>query len=360
MKILFALAVALAVASPATAGYRYTTVDGPTDGAPLLGTVVTSINDSGLATGYYVTDDGAGGPGTYTGFTVNRDGSGFASFTRAGYAQTGAAGIDNAGDITGVSVTSLGQGTGFVRSGADGSYADIDPNLDPSFGAVSLYSEAIGINNFGAVTGYYTTDPAATVGTLAQYAHGFIEYGGVYTQVDVDPLDGYGTQVTSINDLGLFTGTYLDNSADHFSHPFIGIFEPGLGGLIISLDTDPFGAPSSSIGNITDNLYTTYNSLYPCPCSPTGFYSAAYILDVAYGGAEPIEVPGAFFTNVFGINQSTDVTGFYYSDTGLHGFVAAWVPEPASWLLMIAGFGLTGVMLRRRERGFAQGLVARG
>ena len=26
------------------------------------------------------------------------------------------------------------------------------------------------------------------------------------------------------------------------------------------------------------------------------------------------------------------------------------VPEPASWALMIAGFGLTGAMLRRRRR----------
>ncbi len=360
MKMLFALAVALAVASPATAGYHYTTVDGPADGVSLRGTVVTSINDSGHAVGYYVTDDGAGGPGNYTAFTVNKDGTGFTSFTRSGYAQTGAAGIDNAGDVTGVSVTSLGQGTGFVRSGADGSYADIDPNLDPSFGVTSLYSEAIGINNIGAVTGYYTTDPAATVGTLAQYAHGFIEYGGVYTAVDVDPLDGYGTQVTSINDLGLFTGTYLDNSADHFSHPFIGAFEPGFGAVIISLGTDPFGAPSSSVGNVTDNFYTTYNSLYPCGCGPTGFASAAYVLDVAYGGYEPVAVPGAYFTNVFGINQSTDITGYYYSGTGVHGFVASWVPEPASWLMMIAGFGLTGTALRRRERGLAQGVVARG
>ncbi|WP_226896213.1 PEPxxWA-CTERM sorting domain-containing protein [Polymorphobacter sp. PAMC 29334] len=359
MKMLFALAVALAVASPATAGYHYTTVDGPSS-ASLLGTVVTSINDAGLAAGYYVNDDGVGGPGNYTAFTVNKDGSGFYSFSRPGYAQTGAAGIDNAGDVTGVSVTSLGHGTGFVRSGADGSYADIDPNLDPTFGVTSLYSEAIGLNNLGAVTGYYTTDPAATVGTLAQYAHGFIEFGGVYTAVDVDPLDGYGTQVTSINDLGLFTGTYLDNSADHFSHPFLGVFAPGAGAAIIALDTDPFGAPSSSIGNITDNFYSTYNSLYPCACSPTGFASAAYVLDVAFGGYEPIAVPGAFFTNVFGINQSTDVTGYYLDPTGLHGFVASWVPEPASWLMMIAGFGLTGVMLRRRERGFAQGFVARG
>lgn len=259
MKILFALAVALAAASPATAGYRYTTVDGPSAGAPLLGTVVTSINDSGHAVGYYVTDDGAGGPGNYTAFTVDKDGTGFTSFTRSGYAQTGAAGIDNAGDITGVSVTSLGHGTGFVRSGADGSYADIDPNLDPSFGAVSVYSEAIGINNVGAVTGYYTTDPAATVGTLAQYAHGFIAYGGVYTAVDVDPLAGYGTQVTSINDLGVFTGTYLDNSADHFSHPLIGIFAPGAGAAIISLDTDPFGARRrrSATSPTTSTRYTT-------------------------------------------------------------------------------------------------------
>ena len=36
----------------------------------------------------------------------------------------------------------------------------------------------------------------------------------------------------------------------------------------------------------------------------------------------------------------------------------AGVPEPTSWALMIAGFGLTGVALRRRRAAQAGGAVA--
>lgn len=39
---------------------------------------------------------------------------------------------------------------------------------------------------------------------------------------------------------------------------------------------------------------------------------------------------------------------FYANDLATQGFVVAGVPEPASWALMIAGFGLVGVSVRRR------------
>jgi hypothetical protein len=50
---------------------------------------------------------------------------------------------------------------------------------------------------------------------------------------------------------------------------------------------------------------------------------------------------------------------FGFSDSDLPGLVAqtftasAAVPEPANWALLIAGFGLTGAALRRRQRAFA-------
>jgi hypothetical protein len=346
-----AVAGALVAATPAAAGYRFATIDGP--GTATIGTVVTSINDSGTATGYYVTADPtvpAGALGDYTAFTVNADGSGFTTFSRPGYAQTGAAGINNAGDITGVSITAAGTGNGFVRSGATGAYTDIVPTF-----AGSYYSEAIGINNSGAVTGYYVTDPAATVATLSQYAHGYVEVGGTYIPVDIDPSIGYGTQVTSINDFGLVTGSFLGNG-DGYTHPFIGTLDPTtLAVQIIAFPFDPYGAPSSTIGNITDNLLTTYDSLYPEPISPTGFVALSSVIDVANGGALPVEVPGAFFTDAFGVNQIGQVTGYYLDDTGLHGFIGTAVPEPASWALMIAGFGLVGGALRRRSMVAAKG-----
>ncbi len=40
---------------------------------------------------------------------------------------------------------------------------------------------------------------------------------------------------------------------------------------------------------------------------------------------------------------------FYANDSATQGFVVAGVPEPASWALMIAGFGLVGAASRRRK-----------
>lgn len=41
----------------------------------------------------------------------------------------------------------------------------------------------------------------------------------------------------------------------------------------------------------------------------------------------------------------------YADNFGTQGFVVAGVPEPASWALMISGFGLIGVSARRRRAG---------
>ncbi len=341
MKTLFA-ALALAVATPALAGYTYVTVDAPAPAT--LGTIVTSINDLGKATGYYVTFNPSAPPGAfgdYTAFTVNADGSGFTSFSRPGYAQTGAAGINNAGDISGVSLTAANVGTGFIRSGVDGSYRDIDPNLG---GITANYSEAIGINNSGWATGFYTNDAAATVATLEFYAHGFITDGTHYFTVDIDPSIGFGTRVISINDAGIITGTYLDNTPDHFRHPFFGTGP----GSLTPLPADPFGAPAAELGNITLSGKATYNSLFPTPASPLGYVTAGFIVDFNGSGVEPVNVPGALFTETFGINERGDFTGLYLDGAGLHGFIASFIPEPATWTLLLAGFGLSGAALRRR------------
>ena len=332
---------ALAAATPVAANFRYTTIDAPAPGT--LGTVVSSINDFGVATGYYVTFNPTPVPGSlgdYTAFTVNADGSGFSAFSRPGYTQTGASGINNAGDVTGVSVKADGSGTGFVRSGATGAYTDIDPNLG---GITSLYSEAIGINNSGDYTGFYVTDPAATVGTLTDYAHGFVDIGGVYTTFDIDPGFAHGTQVVGINDFGVFSGTYLDNATNN-RHGFI--YDPVNGLFLVP---DVFGTPGSEVGNVSNNGFLFYNALIPTPMSPIGYASFSFLANVNTGPLGLIQVPGSYFTEGFGVSDNFQLTGLYVDGAGLHGFVASFVPEPASWAMLIAGFGLVGASMRRRR-----------
>ena len=42
--------------------------------------------------------------------------------------------------------------------------------------------------------------------------------------------------------------------------------------------------------------------------------------------------------------------GLFSDNSGAYRITVAGVPEPASWALLIAGFGLTGVAMRRRQR----------
>lgn len=338
---LAALAATLVAAAPATAGFKYTTIDAPVPGT--LGTVVSSVNDLGVATGYFVTFNPTPVPGSlgdYTAFTVNADGSGFTPFSRAGYSQTGASGINNAGDITGVSVTAGGAGTGYVRFGATGLYADIDPNLG---GIASNYSEAIGINNSGDYTGFYVTDPAATIATLEDYAHGFVDIGGVYTTFDIDPSFAHGTEVVGINDFGVFSGTYEDNATNN-RHGFI--YDPVNGLFLIP---DVFGTPGQEVGNVSNTGFLFYNALIPTPMSPIGYASFSFLANIDTGPFALIQVPGAYFTEGFGVNDDLQLTGLYVDGSGLHGFVASYVPEASNWAMLIAGFGLAGAAMRRRR-----------
>ncbi len=338
IKQLAALAaISLAAAVPAAAaGYRIITIDGPASPA-LLGTVVDGINNHGLATGYYVLagDPMLGQPPqSYVSFTVRADGSNFTSYTRAGHEQTGAAGINDAGTTAGVSVVTYRTGNGYIRTAA-GAFTDIVPTFG---GTASAYSEAIGITNAGEIVGFYTDTLPPDLNSIQAYSHGFILSGGVYTKFDVPAFAGFGTQLFSMNSSGVISGSFLDN-VHGLPHGFI--YDPMSGFSV------PGTAPASSVGGINDHGDFGYAALSYDPFSPTGYDAAAY---VNRGGVfTPLAIAGAFSTEIQGINNHADVTGYYLDASGIHGFIAQAVPEPASWAMLIAGFGLVGALQRRRR-----------
>ncbi len=339
MKIITTLAATagliLAASSAGAGAFNYVTFDGPAF-PPLLGTVGDDINNVGLATGYYVDAGVSPGdpPQSYVGFTVHADGSGFTSFTRSGYQQTGASGIDDAGNIVGVSVVVYGQGTGFLKT-PGGVYSNIDPSLG---GLPSVYSEAIGINNSGTVVGYFDSTLPASIDLLQQDAHGFILSGGVYTQFDVPALVGYGTELFDMNSSGVVTGSFLDNT---FGLPHGFIYSPQTGFSV------PGAAFSSAIGGINEAGDYTYSALSYDPTSPIGYGSTSYLVK----GGVPIalDVPGATYVAAQGLNDHDQVTGLYTDATGIHGFIASPAPEPAGWAMMLLGFGALGAVSRARR-----------
>jgi hypothetical protein len=98
------------------------------------------------------------------------------------------------------------------------------------------------------------------------------------------------------------------------------------------------------VGNGTDGHLTVSGSRSPTPHTPQA-------LDFTYAGASPILAPltgsgttAGGLTGEFG-QDLYDVT-FRLTD----GFVQTAAPEPASWALMILGFGAIGSAMRRQRR----------
>jgi hypothetical protein len=341
LLLLLACAAGLASAASATS-YHYVTIDGPA--VPnLLGTVVTGINDAGQAAGYYVlagTDPGDA-PQNYHGFTVNADGSGFTTIDRPGYWQTGLAGINNSGTAVGVSVSFGAVGTGFART-AGGTYMDIDP---VSLG--SVYSEAVGINNGGDIVGYFTDTLPPSLDVIQAYSHGYVYSGGNYTQIDVPMSVGFGTQLNSINSFGIVTGSYLDNT---YNAPHAFIYSLAGGNFSYFSENGLTATPSllpTQIGQINDAFGFPLSVVAPNAMSPVGFDATTYI--ASFFTAEAFAVPGADTTSGFGLNLKGQVTGFYTDGFAIHGFVATPAPEPATWAMMLIGFGTIGFASRRRK-----------
>lgn len=99
-----------------------------------------------------------------------------------------------------------------------------------------------------------------------------------------------------------------------------------------------------------------------------GSIDAYNTLKIFTTGADPIIVPGSNFINPANGNQGSPatnglftiwanagekITGITFSSTG-NSFeidnLALGVPEPASWAMMLGGFGFMGAAIRRRRR----------
>lgn len=84
----------------------------------------------------------------------------------------------------------------------------------------------------------------------------------------------------------------------------------------------------------------------------SGTATAIQFLDGAFRNAQFSEQIGTS-PNRFDL-QTTSEYAFYYNNEGseasgtITARLASAVPEPMTWLMMIAGFGLVGVLLRRR------------
>lgn len=157
---------------------------------------------------------------------------------------------------------------------------------------------------------------------------GFDTYFAVYEADSNTTWDNW-TQFGDHADEALYVGrefvNFGDNSYNYIEDSYFG-----------SLGTDLFLQSGKSY-----KIYAAYN----LQIIPGSFHLGEITLNALYTSTLGINAPEGDFTSLSGAFLGFEKTPDAPVDPGVPG-----VPEPATWAMLILGFGLVGGSLRRRER----------
>jgi opacity protein-like surface antigen len=130
---------------------------------------------------------------------------------------------------------------------------------------------------------------------------------------------------------GSFSGTFGETgvAAGDFSDTFTFAMPTGVAGATITTNF------VSDLLNNIDFSSATFNG-HAFSLSPTGQVEQGYVLDVPVTGG----------TQMLTVNGKSGGNGSF---SGTLSFALAALPEPASWAMMIVGFGGIGATLRRKR-----------
>jgi hypothetical protein len=142
-------------------------------------------------------------------------------------------------------------------------------------------------------------------------------------------------ETTDIMDVEVaFSGLLGTTTASHI-HCCTAVADTGTAGVATEVpffDSFPIGVMSGSYVHLFDLLdLTSYNPAFVTAHGGTAASAEAALIDGLNAGQAYLNIHTTFRTG-----------------GEIRGFLAA-VPEPSSWALMIAGFGLAGAGLRRRR-----------
>ena len=313
-----ALALLAAPRAQASPLFGVQNIDVP--GAQASSTTAFNINNSGEIAGTYLDPAVGYRVFTYTGGT-------YATVDPPGSVNgSSLVSLNNSGQVVGFSNTATPPNYGSYYLAANGTYSAFPPagTAVPSGASFSF------LNDNGAVAGQ--------TGTA-----GFISQNGVIQTIA--PPNGTSTTINAINNAGSAVGGYFPNTPPsptanqegflYANNAYTMIYVPG------STFTEATGiSDNGTVVGYYDLAQTTgANGVPTVPVLGFTYLNGVY---TSYG------VAGQAETELFGINNSGQVVGYYGDGNGTaHGFEASTVPEPSS--LLLAATGLLGMVLLRRR-----------
>jgi hypothetical protein len=285
-------------------GYQFTNFNGPTPNT--AGTTINGISNSGTVVGFTTVDNV-----NFNNFTANPLRSKVATpLSIEGSTTAMANGVNSHGTVVGTD----GNGNAFYTSGRK------VKTFIPSGGTSAV---AFGINDKGTIVGQYVT-PTATPGFITANGKSFVT---INAPSGPDVVNAQG-----INRGGLVVGFYV--GTDGQDHGFMAYERPGYAGPItgtaIKDPTIPVvpGEPGATfvfsqilgvndrgiaVGYYGDSTGSQHGFIYN---THTGVYT--FLDDPSEAFNNGVEV-----TQITGINNAGEITGFYTDANGVaHGFVA--------------------------------------
>lgn len=160
--------------------------------------------------------------------------------------------------------------------------------------------------------------------------------------VTFDGIAGGNNAAPSYSESGF---TFTSIQGNFFGFPTAGQLHLDPGGFGNAIYDVTFGGGAFSVQSV-DVSYASSNALLNVDAyDPSNSFIGSIAFDVSSTGT----LVNPFPTFQFGRLRITD-TGNHFSLDNLVASGVSGVPEPATWAMMIGGFGLTGGMMRRRRQ----------